>query len=217
LRFLPGVLFLLASVLVNGWLWQSAAAQDDVRLLEPLEWQGRAGGEQPASSNSITLTVWISDVITTQTGIEFKSDALRFDREGRPSFAYLAPSGNPPTATIHFARHDGKAWQIEKAGSGAESPPSLAFDASNRPHINYEQLGVIYHLLRGGNGWSSEAVDTGKGAAAHYTYRRRHVHHDAYHEPGGRIGRLHCLRYLWAALRNPLPTFVPMGDRPEQC
>ncbi|MFN8464000.1 MAG: hypothetical protein U0X20_00555 [Caldilineaceae bacterium] len=163
-RFLPGGLFLLVVALFSGCVWQSAAAHDGVlvRVLPGLHDPG--GGYRPAASNSVTLTVWASEVVTTQAGIGFRGDALRFDREGRPALVYTVQLSETTTATVYFARREGTVWQIEEAGSGAESLPTLTFDAQDGPHIIYQQSGVIYHAQRNGNVWSRDVVDTGKGA-----------------------------------------------------
>ena len=164
-RFLPGGLFLLVVALSSGCVWQSAAAHDGLLARVLPELQDRIGGYRPAASNSVTLTVWVSEVVTTQADIGFRGDALRFDREGRPALVYTVQSGETTTATVYFARLEGTVWQIEEAGSGAESLPTLAFDAQNGPHISYQQSGVIYHAQRNGNGWILAVVDTGRGAA----------------------------------------------------
>lgn len=165
LRFLRGGLFVLLPALFSACIWQSAAAYGPVHASERPPLPDRAAASLPAASNSVTLTVWVSQVVTTQANINFRGDALHFDRAGRPALVYRTVSGDGSTSAVYFARQQDTGWEIEQAGSGAEASPSLAFDAQNRPHISYLQSGVVYHAQRDGSAWSAEAVGTGKGAA----------------------------------------------------
>jgi hypothetical protein len=112
------------------------------------------------------VTVWVSEVITTQAGVRFRNDALQFDPTTRPTLLYLAQTGNSPTPSLYMARKEGAAWQIEPIGQGEQEPPALAFDAENRPHASWVKGGTVYHAQRDNGNWNPLVVDQGKGANA---------------------------------------------------
>ncbi len=160
------VLFCLAALgLAGGGFWVCASAQGDSLLERPLEevsaLQGGTG--VPEAWHGVTLTVWISEVVTTAVLAEFRGDALQFDGMGHPGFVYATVGGEPPTTTVYFAQEKETTWQVEAVGTGADAAPTLAFDAANRPHISYVRGGAIYHAWRDGDVWTNEVVDTGKG------------------------------------------------------
>lgn len=156
---------LVAAGLAGGGFWACAAAQGDGPMDRPLREGGGllSGSFVPEAGHGVTLTVWISEVVTTAALAEFRGDALQFDGAGHPGFVYTTVGGDPPTTTVYYAQEHGTNWQVEAVGSGAEDAPTLAFDAEDRPHIGYVSEGAIYHAWRDGGVWTTEVIDAGKG------------------------------------------------------
>lgn len=134
------VLFCLAAAgLAGGGFWACAVAQGSGPVQQP--WRGSDGLQAdsvvPEAGHGVTLTVWISQVVTTTTLADFRGDALRFDGAGHPGFVYTTVGGEQPTTTVYFVQEKGTGWQVEAVGTGADDAPTLAFDAMDRPHISY--------------------------------------------------------------------------------
>ena len=166
-RLLLAVLFCLVGGRAGGWriLGVCCGAGQRRPSGQPLRGAGAVQGGQfvPEAGHGVTLTVWISEVVTTATLAEFRGDALQFDGAGNPGFVYATVGGDPPTTTVYFAQQHGTDWQVEAVGTGTDDAPTLAFDAADRPHIGYVSAGAIYHAWREGGVWTTEVVDTGKG------------------------------------------------------
>lgn len=101
-------------------------------------------------------------------GYAFDYAGLALDGDGHPHVAY-----NKDDAiwgdTLHYARWDGSAWQIQtllsKEFGSASNAAALVLDSAARPHIVHGIWDGIAHTYWDGAAWRSETVDAQTGSS----------------------------------------------------